>query len=119
MIEQTQWKWFGMAGHFIESNDCRFHLCTRVGDVLVSTVGDYRPRHKWKGDRPGDRTEIGIGRMFETYVFQIMEGKGCACGCGCGIPKFNLSEIESKGCNEQPTANQNHLTMCIKYAESE
>ena len=33
-------KWFGSPGHFICSFDCRFHLCTQVGDYLVSTVGE-------------------------------------------------------------------------------
>ena len=43
MIEEKEWKWYGNAGHFIGSNSCRFHLCTEIGDFLVSTVGDYFP----------------------------------------------------------------------------
>ena len=43
MIPVSDWIWFGTPGHFICANYCRFHLCTRVGDYLVSTVGEYVP----------------------------------------------------------------------------
>jgi hypothetical protein len=42
-IPQSEWRWFGSPGHFICARDCRFHLCTQIGAVLVSTVGEYFP----------------------------------------------------------------------------
>lgn len=41
MIPQKDWKWFGQAGHFICGQWCRFHLCTKIGRSIVSTVGLY------------------------------------------------------------------------------
>jgi hypothetical protein len=37
-------KYFGNAAHFIGADACRFHIATRIGEVVVSTVGEYRPQ---------------------------------------------------------------------------
>ena len=41
MIPKEDWKWFGSPGHYICSRWCRFHLCTLVGQYIVSTIGEY------------------------------------------------------------------------------
>ena len=46
MTSPTDWEWFGLSGHFIYAYRCRFHLCTKVGPWLVSTVGQYVPSYK-------------------------------------------------------------------------
>ncbi len=52
-IPESKWEWFGNAGHFMCSQWCRFHLCTKVGPWLVSTVGEYvHPRHSAGGEQP-------------------------------------------------------------------
>lgn len=73
MIPHAEWRWFGDVGHFICGQWCRFHLCTQVGDYLVSTVGRYvHPRHsagseqaerEWLQKHP-DGEEVGFGRFY-------------------------------------------------------
>jgi hypothetical protein len=101
-IDMSNWKWFGHAGHFICADKCRFHLTTKVGKYLVSTVGEYWPERvvreihaevhdkKWfaenrnlKGDyfdhaymKKFGFEEIGCDRKYETMVFKA--GKPCS-----------------------------------------
>ena len=42
-VTKDKWVWMGHAGHFICGHDCRFHMATRVGKYLVSTVGELWP----------------------------------------------------------------------------
>lgn len=100
-------KQFGNAGHFICGNMCRFHLTTQIGDVLISTVGEYFPRD----DTPKAK-EIGYGRLFETMVFRV----GGECPCGCGLPNHTGSERDFSGYNTAKDANDGHEAMCVKYA---
>ena len=121
------WVWYGNPGHFICAQWCRFHLCTKVGPYLVSTVGEYvHPRHsagseqseaKWlKENWPGE--EIGLDRKYETMVFRA--GKPCEaeeCGPGgCGLPEIDGSELDSQGYNLRADAQRGHLAMCEKWA---
>ena len=111
-----RWQWFGDTAHFICGHDCLHHLATRVGNYMVSTVGNYRPRHKWTLPGPvmPDAEEVGYNRKYETYVFRITNGNGC--DCGCGLPSIDLSEIDSLSANDGVTSNRNHVAMCRKYA---
>ncbi len=90
MILQIDWEWFGNAGHFMCARWCRFHLCTKVGNYLISTVGEYvHPCHgmgndakeaKWLEENyPGE--DIGANRKYETMVF--LAGERCV-SVGCG-----------------------------------
>jgi hypothetical protein len=124
VIPKGQWKWFGTPGHFICSRWCRFHLCTQVGDYLVSTVGEYvHPRHSNGSERteaewlkvnwPGE--DIGFGRKYETLVFNA----GFPCsepGCMCDMPDHDGMEIDSRGTNSRQEATANHMTLCEKWA---
>jgi len=120
MIAPNEWRWFGSAGHFIASADCRFHLTTQVGRVLVSTIGDYYP----SGLRPGVMranaegfAEVGWQRYFETFVFPLDDA---ACGCGCAMPVVSRwSEIDSQGYQTRGEANAGHLALCEKWAADE
>lgn len=58
-------KWYGYAGHLIVGKQCAYHLCTRVGKYLISTVGHYLPRSGDKMDTVG----AGSADFFETHVF--------------------------------------------------
>lgn len=129
-------KWFGSPGHFICSFDCRFHMCTLVGDYLVSTVGQLFPDStvreilaksrgvelKGIGDaRKADYMakigfdEIGYGRKYETMVFKA--GKPCdAKGCGCGLPALaDGVELDSAIANDAKTATANHYELLRKW----
>ena len=110
-IPQSEWRWYGMAAHFICGHDCLFHMATEVGGHMISTVGDYRPYGK-DGKR-GKRTEIGDDRMYETFVFTTKDSR---CGCGCGAPEIDLHEIDAKAANDPKSACETHMEMCAKYA---
>jgi hypothetical protein len=125
MVEQKDWKWFGFSGHFICGRWCRFHMCTQVGEYLVSTVGAYvhpsksggseRIEAEWLKDNwPGE--EVGAGRKYETMVFAA--GSPCTePDCNCGQPRLkDPSELDFAGCNTAREATENHMRMCTKYA---
>jgi hypothetical protein len=131
-----EWEWFGHAAHFICGSQCRFHLATRIGPYLVSTVGEYVPDEpvreilaysrnvilEGKGDyRLADYMKkigfenMGCDRKYETYVFWLGD-KFERCNiadCGCGMPKpANWGEIWGKGANIAGEARNNHIEAC-------
>jgi len=110
MIMRGRWQWFGLPGHFIGGNKCRFHLCTRVGKYLVSTVGDYY-------DSNGERQEIGLGRFFETMVFRC--GKACiepSCNCLMPTLKDPGRELDFQGYKTAGEAQLGHMLTCIRWS---
>jgi hypothetical protein len=134
---ENHWKWFGHAGHFICARWCRFHLCTLVGDYLVSSVGEYVPDEtvreihcqvhgitlEGRGDaRLADYMkkvgfqEIGSGRKYETMVFKA--GKPCmAKDCDCGLPEIDGTELDAQGYNQAGAAAKGHYEMCEKWSQ--
>lgn len=137
MIDESQWEWFGNAGHFIFGHKCRFHLCTKVGDYLVSTVGEYLPDSgvreilaKSRGvtlTGQGDERErswmkqcgfeeIGCDRKYETMVFRA--GRRCnEPTCDCRMPGLDdPTELDFQGYNRAGDATRGHLAMCEKWA---
>jgi len=143
MTPESEWKWFGHAGHLIVAAWCRYHLCTQIGGYLVSTVGEYWPERpvreihanihdpKWlvenrhlKGDyfdaaymKRFGFENIGCDRKYETFVFRA--GKPCdAPDCGCGLPAISGDELETLSANDAATAGKNHMTLCRKFAEA-
>ena len=121
----NKWQWYGHAAHFCCGRWCRFHLATKVGSYLVSTVGEYvHPRHsngsekaerEWlKLNYPGG--DIGFGRKYETMVFRA--GKPCAApDCGCGLPTTDGNELDMLGCNTARAARAGHMKLCRKWAQ--
>jgi len=106
---RKEWKWFGLAGHFCGARECRYHLCTQVGDFLISTVGAYFPGNT------ETMQEIGCGRQFETMVFKA--GEPCSeIGCMCGQPRIDGCGIDMKGYNTAGEAQEGHMLMCNKFA---
>lgn len=65
-IPKSEWVWYGFAGHFIGGSRCRFHLSTRIGKYLISTVGGYRPLSSSGVDQP---LSYGNDMFYETMVF--------------------------------------------------
>lgn len=145
MTSVQDWKWFGHAGHLIVAQWCRFHLCTLVGNYMVSTVGEYWPDRKvreihasvhdakWLDDnnhRKGDDfdraymerfgfEDIGYERTYETMVFRA--DKVCvAKDCNCGMPlPSDWSELDAHGYKEAGAATKGHYEMCNKWAQVE
>jgi len=104
-------KHFGYPAHFICADRCKFHLATRVGKYLVSTVGDMRPT-------PESKMEIiGVNRFFETMVFKC--GKICKLpDCGCGMPEINGRELDFAGYNTAGEAQTGHERMIAKWTKN-
>lgn len=124
MIPKEKWEWFGLAGHFILGHKCQFHLCTKVGRYLVSTVGQLVALEGIGDDREADYMkkigyeEIGCGRTFETMVFKA--GKRCRVkDCMCLQPSLASSEKDFEGYNTAGEAQAGHLKMCLKWAEKQ
>ncbi len=137
-IPEAEWRWFGSPGHLIVADWCRFHLCTQIGAVLVSTVGEYFPdepvreilatsrgiRLEGQGDarRFDYRRKIGFealgyGRTYETMVFRT-SGDVCAePGCGCGLPSIVPEELDMEGYQTAGAATLGHLALCRKWAD--
>ena len=120
-IPESKWLWFPFPGHLIVGNWCRFHLCTQIGEYLISTVGRYvHPRHS-KGSEIAEANylrenpngeEIGFGRHYETMVFKVT-GKICtAPGCGCAMPEIDGAECGFDGYENPQAALIGHRKMC-------
>lgn len=136
---RDEWEWFGSAGHLIVGEDCRFHLCTKVGPWLVSTVGEWLPDEisreihaevrgvtlKGRGDarradfmRKFGYLEIGSGRKYETMVFRLTDERCTADDCQCGMPLVaDWCGIDSAGYNVRGDAQRGHYAMCETWAQ--
>lgn len=107
MIPKDEWTWYGFAGHYIGGRQCAYHLCTRIGDRMVSTVGAYYP------DRTSDMQTLGIGDddFFETMVFPCdgEDEHG-------NINILEWSEIESHSYPTSIAAEIGHRNICDRIA---
>lgn len=116
MIPAEKWKWFGHAAHLIVARDCMFHLSTQIGNVIVSTVGNWQPVYLRKGDAMPPAQPIGCDRKYETMVF-VVDGKCEDPSCGCEQPNHNGHNVDFDAYNEPGPATKGHWAMCVKWAE--
>lgn len=74
-VPVSEWRWFGEHGHYILGRWCRFHLCTQIGDYLVSTVGKLVHPRQTHGSEAGDERfleanlngePIGLDHFYEV-----------------------------------------------------
>lgn len=135
MISRDEWVWMPHAGHLIVGHECRFHLATRVGDVVISTVGEWWPdtavrdihaaergiQLEGKGDaRAADflkkcgYMEIGYDRTYETMVFGADYVDGC-----CPWRMVSGRELDFAGYKDADAAYTGHLAMCERWAEKD
>ena len=109
MIPVHEWKWHGHKQHLCVGWWCQFSMATEVGDVIVSTIGEYK--------RPGNEDEegwsqIGMNRCYETMVFRTSTGRH-----ECGCPEFgDPGELEMTGYNSAAAATAGHMATCHKWA---
>jgi hypothetical protein len=134
-IPPEQWIWMGHPAHFIGGFDCRFHMATKVGDYIVSTVGEYLPDYETrelianaKGiklmGRGDDRRhfylskigfeEIGFNRKYETMVFLAQKSKRNDACCPWVIA--DGCELEASSYNDAASATNGHFLMCEKVS---
>ena len=138
--EKKNWVWMPHAGHFIAGNKCNFHLSTKVGKYLVSTVGEYWPDRvsreihakiydqKWYLENVsllGDYfdsaymkrfgfEEIGLNRTFETMVFRAVKDKENKC---CPYTANDWDNIDFCGYKTAADAYKGHLKICDKWSK--
>ena len=136
-IPESEWRWFGNAGHLIVSSNCQFHLCTQIGDFLVSTVGEYVPdapvREMLAINRGVELTgrgdarladymnkfgfeEIGVNRTYESMVFRVTGDVCHAPGCACGLPSVDYAHLALLGYTTAGAATLGHMALCRQYA---
>lgn len=111
-VPRKEWKWFGVAGHFIAADSCCLRLTTEIGNVRISTVGCSHE----KGNR--EPREIGLGRKFETFVFPIY-GDPDPEWFGLRPVTDWTGEVDSEGYNSAEDAHVGHIRMCEKWAATE
>lgn len=109
MKSREVWKWYGFAGHLVVSDKCAYHLCTRVGNFLVSTVGHYLPY----GARKIHTIGSGTKDFYETMVFN------CCGETKDGDPITFGYELECERYVTSIEAERGHYRYCEEYAEKE
>lgn len=106
-MSKADWIWMGHGGHFIGGNECRFRLNTKVGNYIVSTVGEYYPMSN--ADKP---YSIGYNRTFETMVFKAVKGDAPCCPFEADV---SAGVLEMVPYNTPGDAQEGHMLMCEKY----
>lgn len=134
MIPKSEWEWYGSPAHLIVADKCRFHMATKIGEFIVSTVGECVPPESMmkndllaKGIKPpipfGDDgealyldtfgfREVGSGRKYETMVFRV----SVVVDCECRMPDHNCSELYMDGYNSCGDAHKGHHRICEELA---
>ena len=119
-MKKIKWEWDGFAKHFCGSGDCYFRMSTKIGDIVVSTVGDYKPnRHhpddllRKLGIKPKDRYKsemIGCDRYYETMTFKSTDAN---CECCDWQADTGAGELDwYKGYDTAREARKGHLEIC-------
>jgi len=105
MNTNTNWKWYGFAGHLIVSDRCAYHLTTKVGNFLISTVGAFR-----KNYYDDFYTPIGSGKteLFETCAFL------CPGEDEFGNP-IRGEELSCQRFGDSKEAEVNHYAECRRF----
>ncbi len=107
------WVWYGNAKHFIGASNCKFHLATKIGNWIISTVGEYKP-DSFKPTKKQVFEEIGPERFYETMVFRAIK---CPCGCNefvCDVSSFYpVSNLQFRGYKTSEEASNGHAELCL------
>lgn len=108
-IPESKWVWYGYAGHLAVGARCAFHMSTRIGNYLISTVGHYIP----KGKETTQIESIGSGNSdyFETMIFP------CSGEDKYGNPIIELNELYCRRYSNSREAEANHRKVCKEYAK--
>lgn len=109
MTPKYEWVWYGYAGHLCVGTRCAYHLCTRVGGFLISTVGHYLP----KGDDKMAAIGASCHDYFETMVFPCGQRDNPS-----GDPDIiDFVELECTRYAKSIDAERGHRAICEKYAK--
>jgi len=137
-IPKGDWVWMPHAGHFICSSWCRFFQNTRVGNVIVSTIGElwfdstsrritaeirnpkwYEANKNLMGNyfdaaymKKFGFDEVGCDRKYETMVFVAVPSEHPCCPYEIDVSH----ELDFAGYNDPGEAMNGHLKMCEEWA---
>jgi len=138
-VPKEEWIEMPHAGHFICGSQCRFHLNTKVGKFIISTVGEYWPDRGvrdihaqihdetwWIENKHllGDYydaaymkrfgfEEIGLGRKYETMVFTARKDESKCCPWRIDVTR----DEDFAGYNSADDAAIGHRKMCAKFSK--
>jgi hypothetical protein len=109
-MRREDWKWYGFAGHFILGDRCSYHLSTRVGNYLVSTLGALRV-NSWHQEQ-FDAIGVDPKYFYETMVLP------CDGETEEGNPNLlSRIELDCLRYEESLEAERCHYAMCEKWAD--
>jgi hypothetical protein len=106
-IPATQWVWYGFPGHFIAASRCAYHLCTRIGGYLISTVGAHRLTH----DGPLETLGLPEDSFYEMMIFP------CDGEDEQGNPRRGAMELYREYFSDSLEAERAHREMCEQIAQ--
>lgn len=143
-ITRDKWIWMPHPAHYICARDCKFFLATKIGDYIISTIGEYWPDSqirkihaeihdpKWweenkheKGDSFDYKyakhfgfDDIGAGRKYETMVFKAIPSseKGPTHCKACPFQIESGDNCDGDGYNDPKEAFEGHYKLCEKYS---
>lgn len=107
MIPKSEWVYYGFPGHFVGGIDCAYHLSTRVGGYLISTVGAYFPGLDKEAVPVGTRENA----FFETMIFK------CDGEDKYGNPNKELKELYVEYYEKSVDAERGHRMLCRQIAK--
>lgn len=106
-----EWVWYGHAGHFICADSCLWHMNTKVGEYIISSVGEMLPtRERIKADR-GEAAKfhpVGAAGLYETMVFKATKTPRA---CGCYDTESGI-ELACRRYDTHEDATQGHMEFC-------
>lgn len=109
-IPKKCWVWYGFPGHLIVGDRCRYHMSTRIGKRLVSTVGAFYPDHRG----PMETVGADPDDYYETMVFE------CAGEDENGNPRIvDWTELAIRRYADSRDAEVGHRKMCERVARGE
>lgn len=108
-MKKENWIWMPHPAHFIASSSCRFVLATYVGKYIVSTVGEYVPKHR----QNEGFEDIGANRKYETMVFKAEKSEDKCCPYRIIVQ----DEVDFEPYNEAGDARRGHMRLCNKWTK--
>lgn len=135
-ITKDKWIWMPHAAHFVFGTECKFHLSTKVGKYIISTIGEWLPDYQAREIRAhikgitltgeGEHrladymNKIGYeelhfgGYKYETMVFPAKKHNGDTC---CPWRAVILKDIDKNLYKTREEAFKGHYKMCDKYSK--
>jgi hypothetical protein len=109
-MNKQDWVWMPHAGHFMCGHECRFHLATYVGGVIVSTVGELV-----YPTEPKKYQSIYSNYTYQSVVVPAVPGDPKYTCCPYTII-CSADNAETVGYNDANAATAGHMALCEKWA---